>query len=130
MSMLNARDIYKNNSVNSATKEQLLIMLVDGAVTFCKKAKLAFKTNNLKEIHTNLVKTQDIFYELIITLDTKKSGVWAENLKSIYAFIIDRLSRCNIEKNEAILDEVFPVVQEVSSMWHDVYEKLQNPNEE
>ncbi len=123
--MLNARDTYKNNSINTASKEKLLIMLVDGAVKFCKIAKLAFKTNNLKEIHTNLVKAQDIFYELIITLDTSKGGVWAENLKSIYAFIIDRLSRCNIEKSEAILDEVFPVVQEVSDMWHEVYDKLQ-----
>ena len=126
--MFNARDVYKNNSVNSASKEQLLIMLVDGAVTFSKKAKLAFKTNNLKEIHTNLIKTQDIFYELIITLDTKQSGVWAENLKSIYAFIIDKLSRCNIEKKEEILDEVFPVIQEVNYMWHEVYDKLKNSN--
>ncbi|EIA23417.1 Flagellar protein FliS [Candidatus Arthromitus sp. SFB-3] len=94
--------------------------------SFSKIAKLAFKTNNLKEIHTNLVKAQDIFYELMITLDTEKGGVWAENLKSIYAFIIDRLSRCNIEKNEAILDEVFPVVQEVNDMWQEVYKKVVN----
>lgn len=124
--MLNARDTYKNNSINTASQEKLLIMLVEGAVKFCKIAKLAFKTNNLKEIHTNLVKTQDIFYELMITLDTDKAGPWAENLKSIYAFIIERLSRCNIEKNEAILDEVFPVIQEINDMWHEVYEKIQN----
>ncbi|BAK81043.1 flagellar protein fliS [Candidatus Arthromitus sp. SFB-rat-Yit] len=99
-------------------------MLVEGGVKFCKIAKLAFKTNNLKEIHTNLIKAQDIFYELMITLDTEKGGVWAENLKSIYAFIIDRLSKCNIEKNEAILDEVFPVVQEVNDMWQEVYKKV------
>ncbi len=123
--MLNARDTYKNNSVNTASKEKLLIMLVDGAVKFCKIAKLAFKTNNIKEIHTNLVKAQDIFYELIITLDTDKGGVWAENLRSIYTFVIDRLSRCNIEKNEAILDEVLPIVQDISNMWNEVYEKVQ-----
>lgn len=124
--MLNARDTYKNSSINNVSKEKLLIMLVEGGVKFCKIAKLAFKTNNLKEIHTNLIKAQDIFYELMITLDTEKGGVWAENLKSIYAFIIDRLSRCNIEKNEAILDEVFPVVQEVNDMWQEVYKKVVN----
>ncbi len=124
--MLNARDTYKNSSINNVSKEKLLIMLVEGGVKFCKIAKLAFKTNNLKEIHTNLVKAQDIFYELMITLDTEKGWVWAENLKSIYAFIIDRLSRCNIEKNEAILDEVFPVVQEVNDMWQEVYKKVVN----
>ncbi len=123
--MLNARDTYKNNSINTASKEKLLIMLVDGGVKFAKIAKLAFKSNNLKEIHTNLVKTQDIFYELMITLDTDKGGIWAENLKSVYAFIIDRLSRCNIEKNEAILDEILPVIQDVSDMWHDVYNEVQ-----
>ncbi len=123
--MLNARDTYKNNSINTASKEKLLIMLVEGAVKFCKIAKLAFKTNNLKEIHMNLVKAQDIYYELMITLDVEKGGPWAENLRSIYAFIIERLSRCNIEKNEAILDEVFPVIEEVNNMWQEVYEKIQ-----
>ena len=122
--MLNARDTYKHNSINTASKEKLLIMLVDGAVKFCKITKLAFKTNNLKEIHANLIKAQDIFYELMITLDVSKNETWVINLKSIYAFIIDRLSKCNVEKNESILDEVFPIVQEVSDMWHEVYEKI------
>lgn len=122
--MLNARDTYKNNSINSASKEQLLIMLVDGAVKFCKIAKLAFKSNNLKEVHVNLVKSQDIFYELIATLDVEKGGTWAYNLRNIYSFIIEKLTKCNIAKDEKILDEIFPVVQEVSDMWHEVYEKI------
>ena len=33
----NAYNTYKNNSVNYASKEQLLLMLLDGAVKYAKK---------------------------------------------------------------------------------------------
>ncbi|NSB32901.1 flagellin-specific chaperone FliS [Clostridium saccharoperbutylacetonicum] len=32
----NAYNVYKSNSVNYASKEQLLLMLVEGAVKFAK----------------------------------------------------------------------------------------------
>ena len=38
----NGYNVYKNNSVNYASKEQLLLMLVEGAVKFCKIAKTSY----------------------------------------------------------------------------------------
>ena len=39
----NAYGVYKNNSVNFASKEQMLLMLLDGAVKFAKRGKLAIQ---------------------------------------------------------------------------------------
>ena len=44
----NGYNVYKNNSVNYASKEQLLLMLVDGAVKFAKRAELGL--NEKKEL--------------------------------------------------------------------------------
>ena len=120
--MLNAREIYRNNAVNATSKEQLLIMLLDGAVKFSKIAKLSFKNNDIKGIHENLIKTQDIFYELIASLDLEKAGDFGKNLVGIYFFIISQLTKCNVKKDEKILDETLPLIQEVRDMWNEAYQ--------
>ncbi|MBV1821850.1 flagellar export chaperone FliS, partial [Bacteroidales bacterium MSK.15.36] len=87
----NAYNAYKTNSVNYASKEQLLLMVVDGAVKFSKIAKQGIEEKDIKKAHENIIKTQNIFYELMATLDVEKGGEWAENLMKIYDFIIQRL---------------------------------------
>ena len=45
---------YKKTAVNTASKEQILLMLYDGAIKFLHKAKLAFETKDIEQIHINL----------------------------------------------------------------------------
>lgn len=117
----NAYNVYKNNSVNFASKEQLLLMLLDGSVKFAKIARQAIVDKDLKKAHENLVKTQNIYYELITSLDVNKGGEWAQNLMAIYSFIIDRLVEANMKKSVEIVDEVMPLIEEVRETWNEAY---------
>ena len=83
----NGYNIYKNNSVNYASKEQLLLMLVEGAVKFCKIARQAIVDKDIKKAHDALIRSQDIFSELMVSLDTTQ-GEWAVQLFRVYDFII------------------------------------------
>lgn len=116
----NGYNVYKNNSVNYASKDQLLIMLVDGAVNFSKRAEKAFEENNILEIHKNLVKVQDIFTELMVTID-KSAGDWAVQMFNIYDFIKRKLSQANIKKDVKYLKEVMPLIEEVRDLWREAY---------
>lgn len=117
----NAYSAYKNNSVNFASKEQLLLMLVDGAVKFTKISRQAILDKEVQKAHENIVKTQDIFYELMYSLDVTKGGDWAKNLMNIYEFIVRRLADANIKKDIGILDELTPLVEEIRDTWHEAY---------
>ncbi|MFR1708033.1 MAG: flagellar export chaperone FliS [Clostridium sp.] len=117
----NAYNAYKNNSVNYASKEQLLLMLLDGAVKFAKMARQAILDKDIVKSHENLVKTQDIFTELMITID-QNAGEWAVNMYKIYDFIKERLFEANIKKDINILDEVMPLIEEVRNTWYEAYE--------
>lgn len=116
----NAVNVYKNNSVNYASKEQLLLMLVDGAVKFAKRAKEAINKKDIKNAHEYLTRTQDIFTELMISLD-KNAGEWANNLFNVYEFIKNELFQINMEKNEERLDKLMPVIEDVRDTWHEAY---------
>jgi len=96
-------------------------MLLDGAVKFAKMARQAILDKDVKGSHENLVKTQDIFTELMITLD-QNAGEWAVNMYKIYEFIKERLFQANIKKDVKIIDEVMPLIEEVRNTWQEAYE--------
>lgn len=117
----NAFNTYKNNSVNFASKDQLLLMLVDGAVKFSKIGRQAILDKDIKKAHENIVKTQNIFYELMATLDVTKGGEWTQNLMNIYEFIVRRLTDANIKKSEEIMNEIIPLIEDVRDTWSEAY---------
>ena len=115
----NAYNVYKNNSVNYASKEQLLLMLVDGAVKFSKMAKDALINKDIKMSHEYLIRTQDIFIELMASLDMS-AGEWTQQIYAVYDFIKTKLVQANLKKDVEILNEVMPLIEEVRDMWYEV----------
>lgn len=114
----NAYNVYKNNSVNYASKDQLLLMLVDGAVKFAKISRQAIIDKDIKKAHTNLMNTQEIFIELMVSLDMEKAE-WTNDLMQIYAFIKDKLVEANMKKDIKIMDEILPLIEEVRDLWYE-----------
>lgn len=102
----NAYNIYKNNSVNYASKEQLLLMLVEGAVKFAKIARQAILDKDIKRANSSLIRVQDIFTELMVSLDTTQAG-WTSTLLSIYAFIKEKLVEANMTKKLKLWMKLF-----------------------
>ena len=117
----NAFNVYKNNSVNYASKEQLLLMLVDGAVKFAKIAREGLEEKNISKSHENLIKVQDIFTELMVSLD-RNSGDWAKEIYRVYDFIKTRLFEINMKKDAAMMDELMPVIESIRDTWYEAYE--------
>ena len=118
----NAFNVYKNNSVNFASKDQLLLMLVDGAVKFSKMAREGLENKDINKSHENLVKTQDIFTELMVSID-QNAGDWAKDMYKVYDFIKVSLFKINMKKDLKAMDEIMPVIISVRDTWYEAYEK-------
>ena len=118
----NGYNIYKNNSVNFASKEQLLLMLTDGMVKFSKIGRQAIKDKDIQKANDSLKRAQSIFSELMVSLDTN-SGEWAKNLYNIYGYIKERLFDANMQKSVEIMDEIIPLIEDINNMWHEAYKQ-------
>ncbi|CEN21680.1 flagellar export chaperone FliS [Paraclostridium sordellii] len=116
---------YKQNSVNTASKEKLLIMLVDGAVKYTKIARIAILEKNIEKAHKELTRVQDIFLELMITMD-KDSNKFMQDLYDVYDFIKSQLAMANIKKDVKIVDNVLPLIEEIRDMWYEVDKKIKS----
>ena len=114
----NALNAYKNNSVNHASKEQLLLMLVDGAVRFAKVSRQAMEDKDIKKCHENIIKTQNIFTELMISID-QNAGEWAVQMYKLYSFIKEKLVESNIKKDMKLMDETMLLIEEVRDIWYE-----------
>ena len=121
----NPYNAYKQNSVNTASKEKLLIMLVDGAVKYTKIARMAILEKNIEKAHKELTRVQDIFLELMITMD-KDSNKFMQDLYNVYDFIKSQLAMANIKKDVKIIDNILPLIEEIRDMWHEKKKKIKS----
>ena len=119
----NPYNAYKQNSVNMASKERLLLMLLDGAVKYTKVARIAIIEKDIAKAHKELVRVQDIFLELMVTMD-QSAGKYMDDLYNLYDFIKRELARANIKKDVKIIDNLLPIIEEVRDMWYEVDKKI------
>ena len=120
----NPYNIYKQNYVNMASSQQLLLMLLDGAVKYTKIARMAILNKDIARAHKELVRVQDIFLELMITMD--KNTKYMEDLYNIYDFIKNELAKANIKKDITIIDNTLSLIEEIRDMWYEVDAKIKS----
>ena len=120
----NPYNIYKQNSVNMASSQQLLLMLVDGAVKYTKIARMAIINKDIPRAHKELIRVQDIFLELMITMD--KNTKYMEDLYDVYDFIKSELAKANMKKDVNIIDNTLPLIEEIRDMWYEVDKKIKS----
>ena len=108
---------YRQTQIDTTPKEQILLMLYDGAVRFLHQAKAGFAEKDIEKIHNNLIKVQNIITEFEATLDMETGGEFAKNLYSLYEFMSRQLTIPNIRKDEAALEIVIKHMTELRDTW-------------
>lgn len=118
------RQQYLKTQVQTASKEQLVLMLFDGAIRFCENGKQAIENGEIEPMHVNLVRAQNIIMELNYTLDRKNGGEIAENLARLYGYSLLSLVEANLRRKASKVDEVLDILRPIRESWLGAMEKL------
>jgi flagellar protein FliS len=110
---------YKKNQVETASPEEILLMLYDGAIRFLVVAKKGIEEKNIEKSHKNLVKAQQIILEFMNSLDMEIGGEMAVNLYRLYEYLHYRLVQANIKKDVAMIDEVLGHLRSLKTTWEE-----------
>jgi flagellar protein FliS len=108
---------YRSTSIKTATPEQVLLMLYEGAIKASKLAKTAIEKNNIPEKCKQIGKVHDIVMELRNTLDHAKGPHIAEQLDSLYEFCISQLFKANMNNDLASIESVTKVLTTLYEGW-------------
>jgi flagellar secretion chaperone FliS len=120
------QNIYFQNQVRSANREQILIMLYDGAIQFLRQAREAMENNKkfLKIEKTG--KVVNILSELSNTLDFENGGDMALQLDSIYWYMIKELIRSNVQDDPEPLNVAERILKDLRDGWIGAIEKIKS----
>lgn len=106
---------YKEQSINTATPEELTLMLYNGCIKFINIAAISIEEKNIQKAHENILKAQNIITELDITLN--RDIDLSEGLHDLYVFIKDRLIDANITKDAKALADAREIVTGMRDTW-------------
>lgn len=115
---------YKKTAVESASKEQLLLMMYEGAIKYVKKAIIAIDEKDIAARGQNIGYAFDVIMELNNTLDHKIGGAIAANLEQLYIWMTSQLTQANISADKKKLEDVLKVLTTLYEGWQQAIEKL------
>lgn len=113
---------YKRAQIETATPEQLLLMLYDGAIKYLTVAKEALGENNYQVSHQQILKAEAIVLELMSVLDMDVGGELALNLYNLYDFMYRHLIQANLQKSTTHLDDVMALLHQLRGAWQEAGE--------
>jgi flagellar protein FliS len=119
-----AYEKYKKTSVESASKERILLMLYEAAIKFTKKAIAACEQKDIAEKGVNIGRTFDIINELNNTLNHKIGGELATKLEALYNFITEQLTKANVKSDPEALRSVLKILETLYDGWAKAVEQL------
>lgn len=97
---------YQTNNITTASPEKLMIMLLDGAIQFLQKAKVAIDEKKYQERSVNIESARKIIRELMRTIDLENGNDVSKSLFRLYSKMATNLIKANVSKNITLIDEV------------------------
>lgn len=115
--------------VESASKEELFMMLLDGARTFATQALARMKENDYFASNQLFIKTQRIILELVKSLDRRliEERLY-QNIIGLYMFCYRRFVQGNVKKDENLINEGLQILTDIRNMWKEAIDKNLSEN--
>jgi len=113
---------YLRNQILSASPEQILLMLYDGAIRFTRQAILGVEENNLEMMTHGIRRAMAIITEFSSTLNHEIGGAIADNLDALYHFMVRELTLANLHHDKEKLHVVENLLVGLRATWAEAIE--------
>jgi flagellar protein FliS len=113
--MLNPYQQYKNTSIYTMTKGELLVLLYDEMIKRLNHGKILMENGSYEEANNNFKKCRKILSHLTATLDSNFE--FYDDLVSIYSFLSREIIKASSLKNIGVVDEILPLIRELRDTW-------------
>jgi flagellar protein FliS len=117
---------YRTTQIQTASPADLLLLLYDGAIKWCKQAEVHLDDGQGEHANEALLKSQDIIDELIVNLDFSAGGEIAQGLYQLYDYMRWCLIEANIKKDKEPVTQVVAMLEELRETWAEVAGRVQH----
>lgn len=125
MALNKAYNQYKENSIFTATPEELTLMLYNGLVKSIMQGQNSIEGNEIEKASNSLVRAQDILQYFRNTLDMRYDV--SEGLDALYEYMFRRLVDANMRKDQVIINEILGMAKELRDTWAQAMKLAKHP---
>lgn len=118
---MNASQVYQEQQVNTASPQELVLMLYNAGLRFAKMAKMEIEGRDYEAAHRHLIRVQDIITEL--TLGLNREVEIAGQLADLYDFMKRHTIAANTKKDPQMIDDVIFFFEELRATWKEAMER-------
>ena len=115
MAVSNPYATYAKNNINTASKEELTLMLYDGALKFTNQAVIAVDNKDYDRANDLIIRVEEIIREFQVTLD--HSYEISANFDAMYDYMHRLLVEANYKKDTGLLNEVKGYLRDFRDSW-------------
>lgn len=108
---------YLANTVLSASPEQLMLLLYDGAGRFLAQAIQAIEDGQIEKRTHGINKASAIVTEFAATLDRSQAPALADDLTALYGYMLRRMMQANLKNDAEPLVEVKGLLADLRATW-------------
>lgn len=118
-----AYSAYKETGVKTASQGKLVVMLYEEAVRQLDIAISRFGQNNkietcdIEKFGKNIIKTQEIITELMVSLNMEAGGDIAKNLMALYTYFNRELLNANINQDKEKIAFIRDEMNQLKEAW-------------
>lgn len=111
-------EVGVQTGVASASPQQLIVMLYDGALAAIGAAQQHLRVKNIRGKCEAISKATDIVDRgLKASLDMNVGGDLAQHLSDLYDYMVRRLVHANMKNDAAALEEVRQLLLQLAESW-------------
>lgn len=108
---------YLETKVLTATPEELRLMLLDGAIKFCRQGRDALAKGDFEGCHSGYSRCRAILIELISSMRVEVDPELCERVGSLYLFLIRELIESSHSKIVSKGDRVIELLEYERETW-------------
>lgn len=113
-----AHAAYHRGQITSAGPLRIIVLLYEAAIHSCRTGLKRFDEPRARG--ESLGRAHSIVSELLSALDHKQGGEIAANLDALYRFVIDSITRANVQGDRAALRPVIQILETLLSGWREI----------
>lgn len=115
--MESASNEYLRNSVLTASPEQLLLMLYDGAIRFTRQGLQGLEQSNWEQAFTGFSRAQKIVLELLNSLNYDADRTLCTRMAGLYNYIYRHLVLACADRSVSAAQEALKILEYQRETW-------------
>lgn len=113
----NPGDAYLTTKVMTASQEELRLLLIDGAIKFATKGRMALESRDFEGCHEGYTRARAIILELVNSMRREVAPDLCDKLSAIYMFCYRLLTESSAEKDPKKADQAIELLNYDRETW-------------